>query len=50
MFKLILTEEESNMIYDALREHLDYVACEDNPEDNATLDSLFDKLTNMETV
>lgn len=30
LFKLILTEEESNMIYDSLRNHIDYVACEDN--------------------
>lgn len=45
MIKLILTEEESDMVYDALRNHIDYVDCEDNPEDNDILQSLFDKLS-----
>lgn len=44
MIKLILTEEESDMVYDALRNHIDYVACEDNDNDELILSSLFDKL------
>ena len=47
MIKLILTDEESDMIYDALRNHMDYIACDDNDNDELILSTLFDKLANM---
>lgn len=51
MILLKLTEEESDMIYDALRNHMDYLDC--SPFDEVmqnTLDSLFDKLHDAESV
>ena len=47
MIVLKLTEEESDMIYDALRNHMDYV---DSAEEENTLDALFDKLHDAEIV
>ena len=47
MIVLRLTEEESDMIYDALRNIMDYV---DSPEEENTLDALFDKLHDAEIV
>ena len=51
MLLLKLTDAEADMLYDALRNHIDYVDC--SPFDivaQNTLDSLFDKLQNAESV
>ena len=49
MIILKLTENEANMIYDALRNHIDYVACDNDIEQENTLNSLFDKLNTVES-
>ena len=47
MVLLKLTEKEADMLFDALRNHLDYV---DGAEEENTLDALFDKLHDAEIV
>ena len=47
MIVLKLTEAEADMVFDALRNHMDYV---DSPEEENTLDVLFDKLHDAEIV
>jgi hypothetical protein len=43
--KLELTQDEADMVYEALRNHIDYVDCDDTGEEREILDSLFDKLS-----
>jgi hypothetical protein len=42
--KLELTQDEADMVYDALRNHIDFVACDNTGNEQEILDSLFDKL------
>jgi hypothetical protein len=42
--KLELTQDEADMIYDALRNHIDFVACDNTGNEQEILDALFDKL------
>ena len=50
LFKMVLTEAESDMLYDALRNHMDYVSCDEDENEELVLSSLFDKLSVMEEV